>query len=844
MMFRTLIPISLFALCCGQPAQGAETWLIVNGRPHAEIVVAEGAAPATKLAAAQLQEHLAGMTGVKLPMVNQPTDAAAAKIYVGPSPFIEALGVQTRDLKHDAYRIVSGANWLVLAGRDIPFMQQRGAQATELLKLAGMKPGAEHDKVWEKWYALSGGKWSLPYSQLWKDYNKELGIWAQDEHGSFNAVVDILRSLGMRWYMPGEIGKVLPKRDRVALPMVNRTVEAEFPVRFANMRRFGQKDDAMWELWMGFSRAADVIDATFPQHGINAVTDVRTEDALFAHPGAQPPKPESYYAMFGGQRRVVGRVLKGKAQSGKECLSSPGLLAENVRYVLARGSILEAPMESVMPSDGYTAICQCELCKGKDTPELGATGVLSNYAWGYVDRVAREVAKVNPGMKVLGTSYGSYRHAPTNIDHFSPNVVVCITQHRSDFIQRPDAKAQYLEYRKGLLSKVAPGRNLLMYEYYRGDVHTPHFNPHAIAEDLRSLKGICLGDIIDVDREAALEPGRMVVQGFDLYVTGRCYWDADLDVDALVDEYCREFYGPASVEMKAMIAFGEANWLTITKEHAKIETTLQLLRAAQAKVTPDTIYGKRVALIADYLAPLEKLRTQSQIVRTDVPDVQVDERLSRDIVIDGKLDDAFWQSLHASSRGKLNPLVAGTKPGAETRVWCGWADDHLYLGITCFIKNGTAPVNTANKHDDMAMWKGDCIEILIEPPGHSYYQIAISPSGFVTDQDWALDKAKRLDWESEVEVKTTINEDRWTVELRIPAAGAEQEKILPLQRIAGGKPTEAFPWYFNICRQRVQGDNLELTAFSPTEKEGFHVQEKFARLWTGKRKPKAKPTPP
>ena len=834
--------LTLLLLACSMLA--AQPVLVQDGKAHAEIVVAEGAAPATKLAAAQLQEHLAGMTGVTLPMVNQPTDAAAARIYVGPSPFIEALGVQTRDLKHDAYRIVSGEKWLVLAGRDIPFMQQRGAQATELLKLAGMKPGAEHDKVWEKWYALSGGKWSLPYSQLWKDYNKELGIWAQDEHGSFNAVVDFLRSLGMRWYMPGQIGKVLPKRDRVALPVVNRTVEADFPVRFANMRRFGQKDDALWDLWMGFSRAADVIDATFPQHGINAVTDARTKDSLFAHPGAQPPKPESYYAMFGGRREVLGRVLKGRAQSGKECLSSPGLLAENVRYVLARGSILESPMESVMPSDGYTAICQCELCKGKDTPQLGATGVLSNYVWGYVDHVAREVAKVNPGMKVLGTSYGSYRHAPTNIDHFSPNLVVCITQHRSDFVQRPEAKAQFLEYRQGLQSKVAPGRNLLMYEYYRGDVHTPHFNPHAIADDLRSLKGICLGDIIDVDRETALEPARMVVQGFDLYVTGRCYWDADLDVDALIDEYCREFYGPAVEEMKAIIAFGEANWMTITKEPTKIETTLQRLRAAQAKVTPDTIYGKRVGLIADYLAPLEKLRAQSQIVRTDVPDVQVDERLTRDIVIDGKLDDVFWQKMHASSRGKLKPLIAGTKPGAETRFLCGWADDNLYFAITCYVDKGAAPVNAATAHDDMAMWKGDCIELLIEAPGHSYYQIAISPTGIVTDQDWSLDKAKRRDWESEAEVKTSINDESWTVEVRIPAAGAEQEKILPLQCVAGGKPTEAFPWYFNLCRQHVHSDNLELTAFSPTGKEGFHVPEKFARLWTGKRKPKAKTTPP
>ena len=112
---------------------------------------------------------------------------------------------------------------------------------------------------------------------------------------------------------------------------------------------------------MGFSRAADVIDSTFPQHGINAVTDARTKDALFAHPGAQPPKPEEYYAMFGGKREVQGRVLLGKTSSGKECLSSPGLLKENVRYILARSEILEAPMESVMPSDAYTSICQCDL---------------------------------------------------------------------------------------------------------------------------------------------------------------------------------------------------------------------------------------------------------------------------------------------------------------------------------------------------------------------------------------------------------------------------------------------------------------------------------------------------
>src|SRR5262249_18494831 len=102
------------------PAQ-SETLLIDQGRPLAEIVVAENADPATKLAAAQLQEHLLSMTGVKLPLVAQPGDASVSKIYVGPSPFIEALGVRTSDLQHDAYRVVSGDHWLVLAGRDRTF---------------------------------------------------------------------------------------------------------------------------------------------------------------------------------------------------------------------------------------------------------------------------------------------------------------------------------------------------------------------------------------------------------------------------------------------------------------------------------------------------------------------------------------------------------------------------------------------------------------------------------------------------------------------------------------------------------------------------------------------------
>ena len=203
----------------GRGAQ-AETVLIENGRPKAEIVVSERAAAMTKVAAGELQESLETMTGARLPIVTAPTEAVAVKIFVGPSAFTEKLGIKAGDLEHDAYRTVSGGNWLALVGRDIPFFQQRGKTAAELLRLAALKfDNPKREELWTRWYALSGGKWGLPYSQLWKDYNKELGVWAEDEHGSFNAVADFLRSLGMRWYMPGALGQVIPKRTSVVVPM-------------------------------------------------------------------------------------------------------------------------------------------------------------------------------------------------------------------------------------------------------------------------------------------------------------------------------------------------------------------------------------------------------------------------------------------------------------------------------------------------------------------------------------------------------------------------------------------------------------------------------------------------
>ena len=48
--------------------------------------------------------------------------------------------------------------------------------------------------------------------------------------------------------------------------------------------------------------------------------------------------------------------------------------------------------------------------------------------------------------------------------------------------------------------------------------------------------------------------------------------------------------------------------------------------------------------------------------------------------------------------------------------------------------------------------------------------------------------------------------------------------------VAGRKPSEAFPWYFNVCRQSFGEKGKEASAFSPTG-AGFQQPMKFAKLY-------------
>jgi hypothetical protein len=62
-------------------------------------------------------------------------------------------------------------------------------------------------------------------------------------------------------------------------------------------------------------------------------------------------------------------------------------------------------------------------------------------------------------------------------------------------------------------------------------------------------------------------------------------------------------------------------------------------------------------------------------------------------------------------------------------------------------------------------------------------------------------------------------------------AGDSQEALDANNGISGRQPSETYPWFFNIGRQRVRATDTELSAYSPTGKRSFHETNRFSELF-------------
>ncbi len=795
----------------------AGAMIVSDGVGNAEIVIAAEPARMTRLAARELQHFIAAISGAELPIVTEPGEAAV-KIYVGASPYTEKLGVVTDDLGHGAYRAVSGPDWLVLAGRDYDF-----ERVEPYIRARNQR---EYARVHEEWDAISGGMYHTPFMSVFSHFNESLGVSYYDDAGTLNAVYDFIRDLGARWYFPGEIGEILPELSSIALPDVDETVRADFDLR--NFRyyfeRLGLSDDeALWNLRMGVNPGHDIIGQVQPGHGMKFVH--MRDDFKEAHP--------EYFALRGGERAL------NKPSPGAPNLSSEGLLREHVQFVRAVFDHYDEPMISIDITDGYGALSEEEPCRSMGTPERGFQGRMSDYVWGYLNRVAAEVYETHPDKLVSGLAYSGYQLPPLKIETMSPNLAIIECRWRSNFYSA-DVRDRFRQLREEWL-EMLPSGQWFVWDYYlhpsRSRGETPHPNrgrpvyfTRAIADDLGSLKGVSRGDTIEVYRhpnhiEHGYDWSEYAINHLNLYVTSRYWWDSQQDLDEVMEEFYTLYYGPARQQMKAFITFSEENWPVMGSDIEVIDETFALLKAAIEAAPEGSVYADRIQITADYVEMLRPWRERLAQGR-EGPTVTIPVLAEAGLAIDGRLDDSFWQN---APEFRLGNVVDGGPADVPATVRLAWlANDSLVIGIRCEEPDMAGLRDPATARNDMAIWNGDMVEIFLETPVHSYYQIAVSPSGTLLD----LNRPGRINtgWSAEATVATHRGKDYWSVEIVIPAAGASAEELYPDEGISGDRPTATSPWYFNIGRQRVREGESTLTTLAPTGRKHFHEPFRFGTL--------------
>ena len=797
----------------------AELYLVEQGQPRAEIILPDQPTRTQRLAAEELQTYIEKISGARLAILQKVGDAPV-HIYIGESPHTERLGIRAIGLKDGAYRIASGDDWLVFVGDDRDF--------TPIEPWPRNNADLASGKMQAAWDQITGHSWGYMHSQLYKHYSgpaslfgtpnerktDEAGrvhVWNYDERGSFNAVCGFLYDLGVRWYMPGEIGEVVPRLDSIRVPAGDVTVRPDFSLRTLNFRPgvYG-RDVAMWGFRLGTRESYGRQAA----HGLDGMTD--NEPTLKKHP--------DWFALYGGQRQNDPKIANNQL-----CYSNEELFRQAVEFARVQLDHFNMDVVSIMPPDGYTAICQCEQCEGKESPELGPRGMLSNYVWDFVNRVAKEVGKTHPGKKISNCAYGIYTEPPSNIEKLEPNVQVILVGGRQPLSADRDAiRRLRAAWEKKTDNPIEIFEN---YPFTGRGWYLPAYIPRILGDSINETKGRSQGE----DIWLTMDFGEDAVgyNHFLIYFTARMYWGGQAaDPVKLFDEYVEKFYGPVAPQMRLFFAYCEQHWREMEKDQEKTDRALALFAAAQSAVSRDSIYGKRIQLIDNFLNGLRNKARQLAQRRGPVPALRLvsgAEQRGR-IVVDGVLDDEPWQKIPLASTGRLFELQTGRLPTYGTSFMAEWIGNDLYFAIRCEEQPGE-PLNIATKKaEDQAIWYGDLIEIELATEAHSYYQLAINPAGALVDLDRGAPRDQWFTWSSQAEVATKISDDHWTVEVRIPVTEDTND---PLHQVVGHLPTTSLPWFINICRQRIRSAAEEYSAFSPTGTSGFHEPLKFAHFHAG-----------
>ncbi len=492
------------------------------------IVVAPNSPDSVTFAARELQSHVSAISGATLPIYSEEDlpQGANVKIVValGDSRFARSSGVVKTGLKDDGFRIKEANDAMVIIGNDY----------------AGAPLGDRNGQT----------KWT---------YNESLKLNAHGETGTLYGVYRFLNELGVRWFMPGSIGTVIPRSVNITYD--GKSIEDWPHFSYRRLSGFSFNEDpeaAIWYRRVGFGSKNYInLNHSFTNWA-KRFGDTNRE--FFAKIDGK-----NHIDIVSDERRVILNYTE------------PGVFDQVIRDVDTYfKNHSEEKLFPIVPNDSHVLHDTSAATMSFIDPEKKySPGWLSNLVWTFVNNVALRTHQKFPGKLVGSLAYSYQFEAPTTIENFSPNVVIMHCRRRNAFWD-----IKYREYvRRNLeaFTRLGPAKQYI-WEYYnlrsRGEnfQFIPFVMPHIIADDIRSLKNVSSGEFIQARQSN--RSMKLVNPGYfhlNLFVTAQALWDPDLDIEGLLSDYYDTYYGPAASDMRRFWGRLEEVWVTQNREHDSIK---------------------------------------------------------------------------------------------------------------------------------------------------------------------------------------------------------------------------------------------------------------------------------
>jgi len=442
--------------------------LVRDGEPVAQIVVPADAHEFVTLAAEELNLYLQKMSGAELPVGTEPVGDASV-VYLGAPDDAWAEGSELTSLAFDGFVVECDGTRLVLAGNVA--------------------------------------------------------------EGTLNAVYWMLEELGVRWFIPTELGENVPELATVTVPDMNRRVEPRFVCRRNHGIDTSIKPDG--DIWRRRIRiTSHALNVPFNRYSHNLYTVLPVNKYGETHP--------EYYPLINGERRVPERTI---SYSWQPCTSNPEVV--QLTIAAARKWFADHPecnFYSVGMNDGR-GWCECESCTALDIPGETFRGreVKSERYFTFVKQVADAVREPHPDKYISCIAYSSVEPLPKNVE-IPDNVFVVITQDVGAW-HDPAYKQEDQDFARGWAEAAGAFGT---YDYTSLGWMLPRSYPHLMAESLRFYDEVGAVAITNEAWPTWWYAGPM------MYLRAKLMWDPKQDPDAVLDDFYSGFFGPARDPMKRL----------------------------------------------------------------------------------------------------------------------------------------------------------------------------------------------------------------------------------------------------------------------------------------------------